>query len=111
MSISDSLQAANAYKNMASQISKGVVSGGDSDESGDAAGGGASFMSMVKSAAADSIQTMKAGEQMSARAITGETSLPELIQAVSSAEMTLQTVVAVRDRMIGAYQEIMRMPV
>ena len=110
MSISDSLQAANAYKNMASQISKGVVSGGDSDESGDAAGG-ASFMSMVKSAAADSIQTMKAGEQMSARAITGETSLPELIQAVSSAEMTLQTVVAVRDRMIGAYQEIMRMPV
>ena len=54
---------------------------------------------------------MKAGEQMSARAVTGEASLPEVVQAVNAAELTLSTVVAVRDRLITAYQEIMRMPI
>jgi flagellar hook-basal body complex protein FliE len=33
-----------------------------------------------------------------------------VVEAVNAAELTLQTVVAVRDRIIGAYQEIMRMP-
>ena len=47
----------------------------------------------------------------SADALTGDIGLPELVQAVSAAELTLQTTVAVRDRMISAYQEIMRMPI
>jgi flagellar hook-basal body complex protein FliE len=33
-----------------------------------------------------------------------------VVEAVNAAEITLQTVVAVRDRIITAYQEIMRMP-
>jgi flagellar hook-basal body complex protein FliE len=37
--------------------------------------------------------------------------LTDVVQAVTSAELTLQTVVAVRDRLIAAYQEIMRMPI
>jgi flagellar hook-basal body complex protein FliE len=95
---------------MARQV-QGVV-GGDSDEtgkSGEAGAGG--FMGMVRNAATKSIDTLKAGEIASAKAVTGETTLPDLIQAVSAAEMTLQTTVAVRDRMISAYQDIMRMPV
>ena len=36
--------------------------------------------------------------------------LQEVVEAVNAAEITLQTVVAVRDRMITAYQEIIRMP-
>jgi flagellar hook-basal body complex protein FliE len=32
------------------------------------------------------------------------------VEAVNAAEITLQTVVALRDRMISAYQEILRMP-
>ncbi len=35
----------------------------------------------------------------------------DVVQAVSNAELTLQTVVAVRDRVVNAYQEIMRMPI
>jgi flagellar hook-basal body complex protein FliE len=35
----------------------------------------------------------------------------DVVTAVSNAEMTLQTVVAVRDRVLNAYQEIMRMPI
>ena len=33
------------------------------------------------------------------------------MEAVNAAELTLQTVVAVRDRMITAYQDIIRMPI
>ncbi len=112
MTIADSLTASNAYQNISKQVQG--VAGGDSDETGSAtgtSGGGGDFMGMVKSAAEKSIGTLKAGEIESAKAITGETTLPELIQAVSAAEMTLQTTVAVRDRMISAYQEIMRMPI
>ncbi|MCB9964345.1 MAG: flagellar hook-basal body complex protein FliE [Rhodospirillales bacterium] len=112
MTISDSLNAANAYKTIARQVQG--VAGGDSDDTGSASGtqsGGGDFMGMVKKAAQSSLETLKQGEVASAKAITGETTLPELIQAVSAAEMTLQTTMAVRDRMISAYQEIMRMPI
>ena len=37
-----------------------------------------------------------------------DASLPDVVQAVNAAEMTISMVVAVRDRMIGAYQELMR---
>ena len=48
---------------------------------------------------------------MTAKAVAGEADILEVVSAVSNAEMTLQTVVAVRDRVLGAYQEIMRMPI
>ncbi len=95
--------AASAYANIGKTASIGNV-GGD-------ATGQTSFGDMLKNAAVDSIKTMRAGEAMSARAVTGNASLPEVVQAVNAAEMTLQTVVAIRDRVIGAYQEIMRMPI
>ena len=69
------------------------------------------FGDVLKNAAVKSIQTMRAGEAASARAVSGEASLPEVVQAITASEVTLQTVVAVRDRLVSAYQEIMRMPV
>lgn len=69
------------------------------------------FMDVLKTTIVNSIDTMKAGETMSARAVTGDATLPDVVQAVNAAELTLSTVVAVRDRMINAYQEIMRMPI
>ncbi|NBX04163.1 MAG: flagellar hook-basal body complex protein FliE, partial [Alphaproteobacteria bacterium] len=41
----------------------------------------------------------------------GKVDLTDLVTAVSSAELTLNTVVAVRDKVINAYQEIIRMPI
>ncbi len=70
-----------------------------------------SFGDVMKNAAMKTIQTLRAGEAASAKAVTGEASLPEVVQAITASEVTLQTVMAVRDRLVGAYQEIMRMPV
>ncbi|MCI5060268.1 MAG: flagellar hook-basal body complex protein FliE [Alphaproteobacteria bacterium] len=72
---------------------------------------GESFGDILKSTAMRTLDTLRGGEVASAKAVSGEASLPEVVQAITAAEVTLQTVVAVRDRLVGAYQEIMRMPV
>ena len=51
------------------------------------------------------------GESMSTKAIAGEAELHDLVTAVANAELTLNTVVAVRDRVINAYQDIIKMPI
>jgi flagellar hook-basal body complex protein FliE len=94
--------AANAYANTSKTAALGKgVAGND----------GVSFSDFLKDQTADAIKTIKNSETMSARAITGEADLTDVVQAVTAAELTLQTVVAVRDRLVGAYQEIMRMPI
>ena len=82
---------------------------------GGAAGGaqqvGKDFASFVTDAAQSAVDTMRTGEKMSIKGITGEADLNDVVAAVNSAEITLQTVVALRDRLVQAYQEIVRMPI
>ncbi len=101
--IIDPNAAASVYaKN--SKMGQNIVSGGEDKND-------VKFSDFLRAKASDSIQTIKTGETTSAKAVTGQADITEVIQAVTSAELTLQTVVAVRDRMITAYQEIMRMPI
>lgn len=72
---------------------------------------GASFTDYIKQAAVESVETMKGGETASANAVLGKASLTDVVEAVTAAELTLQTVVALRDRMLQSYQDIMRMPI
>lgn len=59
----------------------------------------------------DAIDSSKKAEAMTTQAVAGEADLMDVVSAVSNAEVTLQTVVAVRDRVMNAYQEILRMPI
>jgi len=95
------LAAAGAYANSQKTGASTGVSGGD----------GARFSDLIRQAASDSIETMQGGEKMSAQAVIGKANLTDVVEAVTNAELTLQTVVAVRDRMLTAYQEVMRMPI
>ncbi|MCF8495276.1 MAG: flagellar hook-basal body complex protein FliE [Alphaproteobacteria bacterium] len=72
---------------------------------------GIKFSDFIHEGVKDAIETMKAGETMSAKAITGEAGLTDVVQAITSAELAVDTITALRDRMISAYQEIMRMPI
>lgn len=72
---------------------------------------GPSFGELVKAGLQESVDTMRAGEAASAKAVAGEANLQEVVGAITQAELTLETVVAVRDRLVSAYQEIMRMPI
>ena len=47
----------------------------------------------------------------SAQALGGQGNVTDVVLAVSKAELSLQTTVALRDRMVSAYQDIMRMPI
>lgn len=50
-------------------------------------------------------------EAINHEAIADQAELHELVTAVANAELTLNTVVAVRDRIISAYQDIIKMPI
>src|SRR5260221_305873 len=54
---------------------------------------------------------LKQGEAASLKAVTGKADISEVVTAVTNAEVALQTVTAVRDRVIQAYQDILRMPI
>ncbi|MGP1396884.1 MAG: flagellar hook-basal body complex protein FliE [Inquilinaceae bacterium] len=72
---------------------------------------GAAFGNMVKDMVGDAVSANKQAESVSAAAAAGKADLNEVVMAVSNAEVSLQTVVAIRDKVIEAYQEIIRMPV
>lgn len=86
-----------------SNIAKPAVPAGEEE--------GISFSSFLRQKAEESVETLKTGERMSAAAVTGEANVTDVVQAISASELTLQTIVSVRDRMISAYQDIMRMPI
>ncbi len=69
------------------------------------------FMKLVRETVQSTIDTNRAAEQTSIDAAAGKADLSDVVTAVANAEATLQTVVTVRDRIIQAYQEIMRMPI
>ncbi len=75
----------------------------------EAQGGG--FGAALAGVLDDAMKTTKAGEQAMAASAAGKAELVDVVTAVANAETTLETVVALRDRMISAYQDIMRMPV
>ena len=70
----------------------------------------ASFGAMLEQVLTDAVDAGHKSEIQAVQAVAGGANLQEVVEAVNAAEITLQTVVAVRDRIIAAYQEIMRMP-
>ena len=72
---------------------------------------GESFADMVRGAAHDAHATMVNSEQMTQKAIVGDAELHEVVTAVSAAEVTLRTVVSVRDKAVEAYQSVLSMPI
>lgn len=57
------------------------------------------------------MQAMEAVDTTAAGALTGGSSAQTLVQTVAEAQLALETVVAIRDKVVEAYQEILRMPV
>jgi flagellar hook-basal body complex protein FliE len=69
------------------------------------------FESVMKQVTTDAIGTLKAGEAASISAIQGKESTRKVVEALMSAEQALQTAVAVRDKVVQAYQEVVRMSI
>lgn len=96
---------ANAYAN-AAKAAANAASGGPA-----APAEGPSFADLVKDAVGNLVSTSKTAESQAIAGVTKHAEITDVVAAVTSAELTLQTVVAVRDKVINAYQEIMKMPI
>ncbi|WP_368185786.1 flagellar hook-basal body complex protein FliE [Aestuariibius sp. HNIBRBA575] len=62
-------------------------------------------------AASDFMATLRASEQASMDAMTTGSDPHALVQALAQTELAVETVVTVRDKVVEAYQEILRMPI
>ncbi len=101
--------AASAYGKALQQLGKSGLEGGDSAATGKT--DGASFAKMLERAAEGAVDVGKKNETVSLQSVTKDAEITDIVTAVANAEVTLQTVVAVRDRVVAAYQEILRMPI
>ena len=84
------------------------VAGGGADQAGAAE---FDFGSLVTDAINNTSGALGHAEQMTAASATGQAELVDVATAVSAAEISLETMVAVRDEVVRAYQEILRMPI
>ena len=56
-------------------------------------------------------ETLAQGENTARIAMTGGADPHALVQALASSQLAVETVATVRDKVVEAYQEILRMPV
>ena len=101
--------AAAAYRNVAQmgQAAGGAASSGITPANIP----GGNFSDFLSGAIKDSINTIRQGEHAATAQVQGKANLVDVVQSVNAAEITLDTVVAVRDKVVQAYQSIMNMPI
>lgn len=72
---------------------------------------GSSFANMLEQMAAGVVDSLKGSEATSISGVQGKASVQQVVDTIMSAERTLQTAIAVRDKAVSAYQEISRMAI
>jgi flagellar hook-basal body complex protein FliE len=76
------------------------------------AGDGGQFAELLQGLIRKTTQAQGKAESLTLAATQGqEIPLHEVVQAITEAQLTLQTLTSVRDRAVEAYQEIIRMPI
>lgn len=108
MALTSITDAISAYANAAKSA---MGSSEPAEDSSAAAAAGTDFASLLKDGAKAAIEAGKKSEEMSKQALAGKADVRDVVAAVNDAEVTLQTVVAVRDKVISAYSEILHMSI
>jgi flagellar hook-basal body complex protein FliE len=97
----DPVSVARAYQQAARATQGGAPAGADQVD----------FGHMVQQAIHDAGQTSRQAEQSAMQVASGRGDIVDVVTAVAAAETQMETVIAVRDQVISAYQEILRMPI
>ena len=104
--------AANAYKDAlrAAQniLDKTTLPGMEGTKEVASSG---SFMDMLASGLQETANLSRHSENVAMKQMAGKADIADVVLAVNNAETALNTVVAVRDRVINAYQDIIKMPI
>ena len=73
------------------------------------AANGMSFASVMGSMATDAVNSLKGAESMSFAGIKGTATTREVVDSMLQAEQTLQTAIAIRDKVVSAFLEVTKM--
>ena len=90
--------------------SSAYLSAGMSDQVAGAEGA-SGFGATLQRAIEGAIGTGHEADRKSMQAIAGQGNITDVVTAVSKAQLSLQSAVAIRDKVVSAYQEIMRMTI
>lgn len=102
--------ASSAYANAAKLISeagKGIAN--PASKATDA--GGADFARLLTDSLQSVVDAGRASDQKTMDLVNGKGDVVDVVTAVAQTEIAVESMVAVRDRVISAYEEIMRMPI
>jgi len=100
------ISAASAYANIARLTSSSPLGGvGGGEEAG------TSFSSVLKQALGAVTDIGHKADAQSQAVATGKANMVDVVTAVSETEVAIDAVVAVRDKIIAAYEDIMKMPI
>lgn len=99
------LGAANAYASLAKLTAPDALS----KTVGGAAGG--DFSSALKDALMSVVEAGKKSDAQSQAMAAGKSNVVDVVTAVAETEVAISALVAVRDRVIQSYEDIMKMPI
>ena len=102
--------AAAAYSNAAKLMSQALKSPAV-DQVASTGGGGQDFGKLLSQAVQGVVDSGKTSDAKAMDLVNGKGDMVDVVTAISQTELAMETMVTVRDRVISAYEEIMRMPI
>ena len=96
--------AANAYANLAKIMEQSGAGKG-------AETGGPSFSALLKDAVGSVLDAGKKSDAQTVAMTSGKANVMDVVTAVAETDVAVSTLVSVRDRVIQAYEDIMKMPI
>ena len=69
------------------------------------------FSEMVKTATSNAVESVRQADRIAEAGLKGEIGTQQVVEATLELESTLRVAVSVRDKVVQAYQEILRMPI
>ena len=100
--------AAKAYASLAKLVDPNA---GAAKSAGAVAGGDKSFSSMLKDAMGSVVEAGHKSDGQAQAMVTGKANVVDVVTAVAETEVAIDALVAVRDRVIASYEEILKMPI
>jgi flagellar hook-basal body complex protein FliE len=80
-------------------------------ETASAAASDVSFGQVLQQLTNEAVNTVKSGESAAIAGVHGQASMLQVVDSVMAAERSLQTMIALRDKAVNAYQEISKMAI
>lgn len=105
------LPALSLLAPVASQVVGDIAGNAVGVLSGNSSGAPDSFGAMLEQVSNDAMTKLKKGEAAAISGMEGKMPVQQVVRSVLDAQQSLQTAVAIRDKLVAAYQDVSRMAI